>query len=95
MGFLRMYSKNLAVTFCSAFSGFDLDASGLASLGPAGLAVGAAKQQGVTVISHSDLLLLDKEGSWPSLCPEVMLQLGGRITSKLMSQFMDWSSSQR
>lgn len=60
----------------------------------AGIAVGAAQQQKVVVISHSDLLLLDKESCWSALRPDVILQLGGRITSKRMTQFMDSSSSQ-
>ncbi|KAK9806829.1 hypothetical protein WJX72_004058 [[Myrmecia] bisecta] len=38
-----------------------------------------------------DHLLLDKE-AWPALRPEVVLQLGGRLTSKRTAQFLEWAA---
>lgn len=39
-----------------------------------------------------DHLLLDRDTAWPALKPDVVLQLGGRLTSKRLSQFLEWAA---
>lgn len=60
----------------------------------AGLKVGREEGSGC-LLHHADHVLLDKEGLWPALQPDVVLQLGGRLTSKRTAQFLEWSSSAR
>lgn len=53
-----------------------------------GCAAAAAGQP--AVIHHFDhLLLLDRQ-QWGALRPDVVLQLGGHLTSKRLSQFLEW-----
>ena len=44
------------------------------------------------LVRHMDHLLLDKAQLWPALQPDVVLQLGGRLTSKRLAQFLEWSA---
>ncbi len=61
--------------------------SGLRAGVPAACAAGAA---GTAVIHHMDnLLLLDRQ-QWGALRPDVVLQLGGHLTSKRVGQFLEW-----
>lgn len=46
----------------------------------------------MTVLKHLDLILLDRESVWPRICPDFVLQLGGRITSKRTNQFLQWAA---
>ncbi len=39
-----------------------------------------------------DHLLLDRATAWPALQPDVVLQLGGRLTSKRLGQFLEWAA---
>ena len=50
------------------------------------------QQQGVTVLRHLDLILLDRENVWPQICPQVILQIGGRLTSKRANHFLEWAA---
>lgn len=52
----------------------------------------AASPTEAVLVRHMDHLLLDKEQVWPALQPEVILQLGGRLTSKRLGQFLEWSA---
>lgn len=40
------------------------------------------------VIYYADHVLLDKDHIWPALRPHVVLQLGGRLTSKRLGAFL-------
>jgi isochorismate synthase/2-succinyl-5-enolpyruvyl-6-hydroxy-3-cyclohexene-1-carboxylate synthase/2-succinyl-6-hydroxy-2,4-cyclohexadiene-1-carboxylate synthase/O-succinylbenzoate synthase len=42
------------------------------------------------VVHHFDHLLLLDRASWRQLRPDVVLQLGGHLTSKRVSQFLEW-----
>lgn len=33
-----------------------------------------------------------QEGDWPAVAPDVILQLGGHLTSKRLGQFLDWAA---
>lgn len=58
-----------------------------AAAGAAGSTAGSA---GPAVIHHMDnLLLLDRQ-QWGALRPDVVLQLGGHLTSKRVGQFLEW-----
>lgn len=51
---------------------------------------GARSPSGAAVIHHFDhLLLLDRQ-QWEQLRPDVVLQLGGHLTSKRVTQFLEW-----
>eukprot|EP00887_Chlorella_sp_A99_P005642 scaffold1.g5642.t1 len=50
----------------------------------------ASEQRPPAVVHHMDHLLLDRQ-HWPALRPDVVLQLGGRLTSKRLSQFLEWA----
>ena len=39
-----------------------------------------------------DHILLDRAAAWPAVQPDVVLQLGGRLTSKRLQQFLEWSA---
>lgn len=57
-----------------------------------GLRVGASAGQGVQLLHHFDHALLVAEEAWPVLAPDVVLQLGGRLTSKRTAQFLEWAA---
>ena len=64
--------------------------SGLRAGVPAAGAAGTAGAAGPAVIHHMDnLLLLDRQ-QWGALRPDVVLQLGGHLTSKRLGQFLEW-----
>ena len=44
------------------------------------------------VLRNFDHLLLDRQQAWPALRPDVVLQLGGRLTSKRAAQFLEWAA---
>ena len=44
------------------------------------------------LMQHIDHVLLDRDEVWPAVRPDVVLQLGGRITSKRVSEFMSWAA---
>ena len=44
------------------------------------------------LVHHMDHLLLDRATAWPALQPDVVLQLGGRLTSKRLGQFLEWAA---
>ena len=44
------------------------------------------------LMQHFDHVLLDRDEVWPAVRPDVVLQLGSRITSKRMSEFMSWAA---
>ena len=44
------------------------------------------------LVRHMDHLLLDRDTAWRALQPDVVLQLGGRLTSKRLSQFLEWAA---
>ncbi len=46
----------------------------------------------VTVVSNMDGILLDRDRVWDALRPKSVLQLEGRITSKRLAQFLEWSA---
>jgi isochorismate synthase/2-succinyl-5-enolpyruvyl-6-hydroxy-3-cyclohexene-1-carboxylate synthase/2-succinyl-6-hydroxy-2,4-cyclohexadiene-1-carboxylate synthase/O-succinylbenzoate synthase len=58
----------------------------------AGLRVGASAGQRVQLLHHFDHVLLGAEDAWPALAPDVVLQLGGRLTSKRAAQFLEWAA---
>ncbi len=63
----------------------------------AGLRVGMGSGQppaalAVVLVQHMDHLLLDRVTVWPALQPDVVLQLGGRLTSKRLGQFLEWAA---
>ena len=43
-------------------------------------------------MQHFDHVLLDRDEVWPAVRPDVVLQLGGRITSKRTSEFLSWAA---
>ena len=51
-----------------------------------GLRVGPV--QASTLVPHFDLALMERE-SWPALAPDVILQFGGRLTSKRLQSFLE------
>lgn len=66
-----------------------------------GLRVGLGEAPGASItaypaapvlVRHMDHLLLDREELWPALQPDVVLQLGGRLTSKRLAQFLEWAA---
>lgn len=64
--------------------------SGLRAGVPAAGAAGTAGAAGPAVIHHMDnLLLLDRQ-QWRALRPDVVLQVGGHLTSKRVGQFLEW-----
>lgn len=79
-------ADSLACLQISRLLGWPLAADALS-----GLSVGAMQQEGVAVMSHLDNLLLDKE-MWPSISPDLILQIGGRIISKRTYQFLEWAT---
>ena len=62
-----------------------------------GLRAGVQQQQqqqagdDLNLVHHLDHLLLSRQ-HWPALRPDVVLQLGGRLTSKRLCQFLEWAS---
>ena len=44
------------------------------------------------LVRHMDQLLLDQGELWLTLQPDVVLQLGGRLTSKRLAQFLEWAA---
>ena len=46
----------------------------------------------LALVHHMDHLLLDRDAAWPALQPDVVLQLGGRLTSKRLGQFLEWAA---
>ena len=48
--------------------------------------------QSARLMQHFDHVLLDRDEVWPAVRPDVVLQLGGRITSKRVSEFMSWAA---
>ncbi|KAG7671813.1 putative Protein PHYLLO, chloroplastic [Nannochloris sp. 'desiccata'] len=60
-----------------------------------GIKVGAQPLHGapLKLISHFDHLLLDST-HWKALKPDVVLQVGGHITSKRVAQFLEWCCCQ-
>ena len=42
-----------------------------------------------------DSILLAKEELWPEIKPSIILQLGGRLTSKRTQQFLEWSAKHK
>ena len=66
---------------------------------PAGLRLGLSAPAGgagggaaPVLVRHMDQLLLDRQELWPALQPDVVLQLGGRLTSKRLAQFLEWAA---
>lgn len=53
----------------------------------------SSSQSGVCVIDHMDHLLLGDKGWWGNLKPEVVLQIGPHLTSKRLSQFLEWAAA--
>lgn len=69
-------------------SGLRAGVRGAPEAGTSGAAAAAANQP--AVIHHFDhLLLLDRQ-QWGALRPDVVLQLGGHLTSKRLNQFLEW-----
>ena len=63
----------------------------------AGLRVGIGSRQSpvapaAVLVQHMDHLLLDCVTARPALQPDVVLQLGGRLTSKRLAQFLEWAA---
>lgn len=62
----------------------------------AGLRVGTSDSKSASgsasLLQHFDHVLLDKEEVWPAVRPDVILQLGGRISSKRTSEFLAWAA---
>jgi len=58
--------------------------------------LGSARVSGASapraLVHHMDHLLLDRATAWPALQPDVVLQLGGRLTSKRLGQFLEWAA---
>ena len=50
----------------------------------------AAPAGAAAVIHHFDQLLLLDRAQWEALRPDVVLQLGGHLTSKRLNQFLGW-----
>ncbi|MEW5311202.1 MAG: hypothetical protein WDW38_002937 [Sanguina aurantia] len=44
------------------------------------------------MLHHVDHLLLGDKRTWAELQPEVILQIGGHLTSKRLGQFMEWAA---
>ena len=59
----------------------------------AGLKVGTS--QGSQSLLHMDTVLLAKQELWEKLKPEIIIQFGGRLTSKRTQQFLEWSANHR
>ena len=59
----------------------------------AGLKVGSP--QGAQSLLHLDTVLLAKQELWEKLKPEIIIQFGGRLTSKRTQQFLEWSANHR
>ncbi len=57
----------------------------------AGLRIGHAPKS-AGLMQHFDHVLLDRDEVWPAVRPDVVLQLGGRITSKRVSEFLSWAA---
>ena len=55
-----------------------------------GLRVRAAASP--ALLPHFDLALMER-AAWPQLQPDVILQFGGRLTSKRVQAFLEWSAS--
>ena len=51
-----------------------------------GLRVGAAQPS--TLVPHFDLALMERD-AWPALAPDVVIQFGGRLTSKRLQSFLE------
>lgn len=58
-----------------------------------GIRVGSVPSEGASLVlvNHFDHILLARE-HWPELQPDVVLQLGGHVTSKRTSQFLEWAA---
>ena len=41
---------------------------------------------------HRAELHVAQERDWPAVAPDVILQLGGHLTSKRLGQFLDWAA---
>ena len=60
----------------------------------AGLRAGVRPAPGGPLVLHAfDHVLLDP-GHWPLLQPDLVLQLGGHLTSKRTAQFLEWCALQ-
>lgn len=44
-----------------------------------------------TQLHHLDHVLLERTHAWPAMQPDVVLQLGRRIVSKRLGQFLEWA----
>ena len=53
-----------------------------------GLRFGAAAP-GLAVLHHFDHILLDRDTAWQLAHPAVVMQLGGRVTSKRVQSFLE------
>ena len=42
-------------------------------------------------VPYLDHMLVEREAVWPAIRPDVVLQLGGRVVSKRIGQFLEWS----
>ena len=56
----------------------------------AGTAAAAAAGSELCVVHHFDQLLLLEREQWRALRPDVVLHLGGHLTSKRVAQFLEW-----
>lgn len=68
--------------------------AGVPAAAPAGAAPAATAGgggAGPAVVHHFDQLLLLDRRHWPALRPDVVLQLGGHLTSKRLNQFLEWA----
>jgi 2-succinyl-5-enolpyruvyl-6-hydroxy-3-cyclohexene-1-carboxylate synthase len=53
---------------------------------------GEARRGRAAVVHHMDHLLLEEGVTWRALRPDVVLQLGGRLTSKRLATFLEWAA---
>ena len=72
-------------------SGLRAGVPGAAAAAAGGGGGGAADP---AVVHHMDQLLLLDRRHWPALRPDVVLQLGGHLTSKRLAQFLEWACLQ-
>lgn len=89
------------VSFASKFGHFSLQLNGaddrhIEFVCCAGLRVGSSSSsieaQGAPVLRSLDHVLLDKDKVWQHVQPDTVLQLGGHMTSKRISSFLEWCS---
>ncbi|KAK9805814.1 hypothetical protein WJX73_002942 [Symbiochloris irregularis] len=53
----------------------------------------ATESEGLHHIPYLDHVLLERESAWPAVRPDVVLQLGGRVVSKRIGQFLEWAAT--